>query len=405
MSDDVSLGTSPHVQRLRHLLDRFKQRGSTTDLSLWMDFRSALERYKNLFKARSPQWWQTWASCRECSLLKQCMAEIISICPAAAQGAGADEREIISVVFLQGITLVWRASKVNGAADDHSEPWLREWLLTPGRWKEVVKATLAMASLPTAVRASPGMLGFGLSQVGVQAASQVIFMAALSASDYSTSEMLSIKTLIEVLGAALRVCIPLTRSIVQRVISGQSTQYDQGLFHQMFQGGISQNLGSICHLFLRRNRFGNISPAAAAAITATEDDDGGAWRKDAWRAIVPTVLQAYQLNLDVLSGLRRAFPEETAECCAKTLLISFTLLVNQAQVYLQGGFAQLKLALATIRVVIVQLPETPVLPVATIPLKDIFEGACQLTLAVIVSCYPESHLPEEREFGCRVGIE
>ena len=304
----------------------------------------------------------------------------------------------------QGITLVRRASKVMGAADDHSEPWLREWFLTPGRWTEVVKVTLAVASIPPEVRASPGMLG--VSQVGVQAASQVIFLAALSASDHSASEMLSIKTLIEVLGAALRVCIPLTRSIVQRVISGQSTQHDQSLFHQLFRGGISQNMSSLCHIFFKRSRFRNICPAAAAVITATYDDDGGAWRKDAWRAIVPTVLRAYQLNLDVLSGLSSAFPDWTAEKCTETLLTSLTLLVNQAQVYLQGGLVQLKLAQATIRVVLAQLPEAPIgPPVRTIPWQALFEGACQLALAVIVSCGSQSPLPEERKSRFSVGIE
>jgi hypothetical protein len=67
-----------------------------------------------------------------------------------------------------------------------------------GRWTQLIEATLAIANIPRANAAS------GMAYMAVLVASDIIYLSALLASDQST---LSIKTLVEVIGVALRVSV------------------------------------------------------------------------------------------------------------------------------------------------------------------------------------------------------
>ena len=237
---------------------------------------------------------------------------------------------------------------------------------------------------------------FGTSRLGVLAATQFIVLSALSAGDQSASEVPSVKTLIEVLGASLKVCIPLVRTTFQHLYGDHATEQDKEAFLNLLKDGIIQNLNNLGHFFFQQDNPVGTSPSSSESISP--GSDGGDWPGEPY--IVPAVLQSHHLNLDILSKLgSSALPDGTAQCCAEALQTSLSILVKQAQVYLQGGLVQLKLALATIRAVLDQPPESPVPPERTSDLRAVFGGASQLALAVILYGGPLSHLPEERECG------
>ena len=202
---------SPQVRRLRGLLNRFQRRSAVTDFSLWLDAREPYDRHQisAIFNDRSHRWWRQWTSSTECSLLKQCMAEIISNCPDAAKDARGEDREAVSEVFGAAMQLVKKAcGPLSGEREacPHTEPWLMDWFWTPGRRADIAKAALAVASMPLA-RTVVGDRGHACSISQYHAVANVnnlIFLSATSPSERSASEVLPVKTLVELLGAVQR---------------------------------------------------------------------------------------------------------------------------------------------------------------------------------------------------------
>ena len=189
---------SQRAQELRRLLDRFKLWGAPVDVTLWMDFNTAFEPYESyeqIFKGRSSRWWRAWASSAECSLIKQCMAEVIRLCPAAVKNAAGEQAIHAASAYFQCVMLVKQAG---GTLTNQIMPWLMEWCSVQGRWTQLIEATLAIANIPRANAAS------GMAYMAVLVASDIIYLSAILASDQST---LSIKTLVEVIGVALRVSV------------------------------------------------------------------------------------------------------------------------------------------------------------------------------------------------------
>ena len=354
------------VLRLRGLLDRYsiaRQRNTTES---WEAYIEIFQLYSNgpLFEGRSPRWWQGWISTPECSLLKECMAEMIISCPAATRDARDDDyRQAIckalgaamQLARLAGV-LDWTEPQGHAReASFHAQPWLMEWFLAPGRQDDIVAAAIAVACMPSIQMRGPPR---PVEWIPVSHAMSLVVTSALSPLRRPESEVLSVNRLMEVLGASLRVSIPLARACLEQLRERASTsgvrasndllvrrtghRETDGLIAQLAAAqdsffvsvliGISQTLrwaGTILAL-------GGSSPvavpagcAAAVAIASADQSDrgdGGAWRKGHWRAIVPSVLHAHQLLLDILG----ATPSEgVARECKDALNSCIRLLVKQ----------------------------------------------------------------------------
>ena len=119
------------------------------------------------------------------------------------------------------------------------------------------------------------------------------------------------------------------------------------------------------------------------------------------------MLQAIQLQLEVLTCQSDILLDDVAESCRKVILTLFKFLVYQDSVYLQGGFAQLRLALATIRAGLGTSQ-----PLSASIREQLFADACRLVVELASSSDSSSdsssgvlqtHLPDDREFWLQCG--
>ena len=289
---------SPTVQSLRSFKNRFDS-STEVDLPLLESFGKILQICNSAFAAsRSQQWWQAWKKSMECTLLQHCMVAALGAVPAATQcivssQASDQDRNAVLLACSACLHLVHKAEPIQPSS------WLFNWMRIPGRLEIIMQAALSVSSIPV----RPGEHA-AIHALFTWEATQISSnLMALHDPERAVRPDLHVG----VLSAALRTSTSLIRKYYilgpehqsfrlrpQTFIEQRSSSFSEE--GRAEKDGYQDHCLPIWLISIERCK----SQCLAVRQEGGTFDGSRLAENDVWKSLIPTLLQAHQLGIDLL---------------------------------------------------------------------------------------------------------